>query len=33
MRELGFKEINNLNGGYNELIQFTEECWVNDKKP
>jgi rhodanese-related sulfurtransferase len=26
MRELGFKEINNLNGGYNELIQFTEEC-------
>jgi rhodanese-related sulfurtransferase len=26
MQELGFKEINNLNGGYNELIQFTEEC-------
>jgi phage shock protein E len=26
MQKLGFKEINNLSGGYNELIQFTEEC-------
>ncbi len=26
MQKLGYKEVNNLTGGYNELIQFTEEC-------
>lgn len=26
MKEMGFKEINNLTGGYNEIIHFTEEC-------
>ncbi len=26
LQKIGFKEINNLTGGYNELIQFTEEC-------
>jgi rhodanese-related sulfurtransferase len=25
-QKLGFKEVNDLLGGYNELIQFTEEC-------
>ncbi|MCA0363438.1 MAG: rhodanese-like domain-containing protein [Bacteroidetes bacterium] len=26
MKELGFKEVNNLVGGYNELVPFTDEC-------
>ncbi|MBK6979714.1 MAG: rhodanese-like domain-containing protein [Cytophagaceae bacterium] len=26
MKGLGFKEVNNLVGGYNELVPFTDEC-------
>lgn len=32
LKEMGFKEINNLTGGYNELINYTEECIVKGAK-